>query len=216
MHPWDLRPEAAMALQTKLARRVIQKSRWKSEDITTVAGADTGYRDGIAHAAVVVVNLKDLKTVEKAVAARAVTYPYIPGLFSFREGPVMLEALEKLKKPPDILMIEGQGIAHPRRFGIASHIGVLLGISTIGCAKTRLVGDYTVPQPIRGSTTILKDGEETIGAAVRTRTGVKPVYVSIGHLIDLADSIRLVLKSCCGYRLPEPLRIADHLSRKQR
>jgi deoxyribonuclease V len=216
MHPWDLRPEAAMALQTKLACRVIGQSRLRPEGVMTVAGVDTGYRDGIAHAAVVVVNLKDLKTVEKAVAARAVTYPYIPGLLSFREGPVILEALEKLEKPPDLLMIDGQGIAHPRRCGIASHIGVLQDIPTIGCAKTRLVGDYEEPQRTRVSTSLLKDGKETIGAAVRTRTGVKPVYVSIGHLINLADSIRVVLQSCRGYRLPEPLRRADHLSRKEK
>ena len=216
MHPWDLRPEEAMALQTKLACQVIRKSRLRPEGMMTVAGVDTGYRNGIAHAAVVVISLKDLKTLEKAVAAGAVTYPYVPGLFSFREGPVILEALEKLEKPPDLLMIEGQGIAHPRRCGIASHIGMLLDIPTIGCAKTRLVGDYREPQRTRGSTSLLKDGEETIGAVVRTRTGVKPLFVSIGHLMDLNDCVRLVLQSCRGYRLPEPLRRADHLSRKEK
>jgi len=216
MHPWDLRPEEAMALQTKLACQVIRKSRLRPEGMRTVAGVDTGYRNGIAHAAVVVISLKDLKTLEKAVAAGAVTYPYVPGLFSFREGPVILEALEKLEKPPDLLMIEGQGIAHPRRCGIASHIGMLLDIPTIGCAKTRLVGDYREPQRTRGSTSFLKDGEETIGAVVRTRTGVKPLFVSIGHLMDLNDCVRLVLQSCRGYRLPEPLRRADHLSRKEK
>ena len=111
-------------------------------------------------------------------------------------------------------MLDGQGIAHPRRFGIASHIGLLTAIPAVGCAKNRLLGDYEEPQQARGSTSILKDGEETIGAVVRTRTGVKPVFVSIGHLMDLNDSIRVVLKSCSGYRLPEPIRRADHLSRK--
>ena len=112
-------------------------------------------------------------------------------------------------------MIDGQGIAHPRRFGIASHIGVLLDIPTIGCAKTRLVGVYEPPNRASGSTSYLTESDETIGAVVRTRTGVRPVFVSIGHLMDLKDSIRVVLKSCRGYRLPEPLRRADHLSRKQ-
>ena len=112
-------------------------------------------------------------------------------------------------------MIDGQGIAHPRRFGIASHIGLLTDIPSIGCAKTRLVGDYEEPHRSGGSTSYLTDGKETIGAVVRTRTGVKPVFVSIGHLMDLNDSIRAVLKSCCGYRLPEPIRRADHLSRKK-
>jgi deoxyribonuclease V len=181
----------------------------------TVAGVDAGYRDDIAHAAVVVVDLKDLKTVEKAVAAKPVAFPYVPGMLSFREGPVILKALGKLETPPDLLMIDGQGIAHPRRFGIASHIGVLLDIPSIGCAKTRLLGDYEEPPPTRGSISYLTDGKETIGAVVRTRTGVKPVFVSIGHLMDLNDSIQILLKSCQGYRLPEPIRRADHLSKKQ-
>jgi deoxyribonuclease V len=215
IHPWDLKPEEAIALQTKLARRVIRKSRFRPDGMMTVAGVDAGYRDDIAHAAVVVVDLKDLKTVEKAVAAQPVAFPYVPGLLSFREGPVILKALGKLKSPPDLLMIDGQGVAHPRRFGIASHIGLLTDIPSIGCAKTRLVGDYEEPHRSGGSTSYLTDGKETIGAVVRTRTDVKPVFVSIGHLMDLNDSIRAVLKSCCGYRLPEPIRRADHLSRKQ-
>jgi len=180
-----------------------------------VAGVDVGYRKGIGRAAVVVLELNGLKTVEQAVAARAVTFPYVSGLLSFREGPVILEALAKLETTPDLLIIDGQGIAHPRRFGIACHIGVLLDIPTVGCAKTRLLGDYQFPRNAGGSTSYLTDGKEIIGAVVRTRTGVRPVFVSIGHLINLNDSIRLVLKSCGGYRLPEPIRRADHLSREQ-
>ncbi len=215
IHPWDLKPEGAIALQTKLSRRVIRKTRIKPDEIATVAGVDTAYRNNSACAAVVVFSLADLKIMEEAVAAQPVQFPYVPGLLSFREGPVILEALDKLKVPPDLLMIDGQGIAHPRRFGIASHIGVLLDIPSIGCAKTRLVGDYEAPQRSGGSTSYLTDAKETIGAVVRTRTGVKPVFVSIGHLMDLNDSIRVVLKSCRGYRLPEPIRRADHLSKKQ-
>ena len=128
---------------------------------------------------------------------------------------MILEALEKLETAPDLLMLDGQGVAHPRRFGIASHIGLLTDIPSIGGAKTHLLGNYAEPQQSRGSASDLTDGEETIGAVVRTRTGVKPVFVSIGHLMDLTDCIRVVLKSCGGYRLPEPIRIADHLSRKQ-
>jgi deoxyribonuclease V len=214
IHAWDLKPPEATALQTRFSRRVVRQSRICFEDIDTVAGVDIGYRDDTACAAVVVMNLADLKIIEEAVAAKPVQFPYVPGLLSFREGPVILEALDKLKAPPDLLMIDGQGIAHPRRFGVASHIGVLLDMPTIGCAKTRLVGDYEPPQRTSGSTSLLTDAKETIGAVVRTRTGVKPVFVSIGHLMDLEDSIRVVLKSCRGYRLPEPLRRADHLSRK--
>lgn len=214
IHPWDLKPLEAAALQTRLSRRVVQQVRIPFEDIDTVAGVDTGYRNDTACAAVVVMNLTDLRILEEAVAVKPVQYPYVPGLLSFREGPVILEALAKLKARPDLLMIDGQGIAHPRRFGIASHIGVLMDIPTIGCAKTRLVGVYEPPYRSSGSTSYLTEAHETIGAVVRTRTGVRPVFVSIGHLMDLKDSIRVVLKSCRGYRLPEPLRRADHLARK--
>lgn len=214
VHPWDLKPEAAIALQTQLAPRVIRKSRIRLADIATVAGVDAGYANDIAYAAVVVLTLTDLKVLEKAMASETVTFPYVPGMLSFREGPVILEALGKLKSPPDLLMVDGQGIAHPRRFGIASHIGLLTDIPAIGCAKKNLLGDYQEPQRTRGSISYLSDGDETIGAVVRTRTAVKPVFVSIGHLMDLNDSIRIILKSCRGYRLPEPIRRADHLSRK--
>ncbi len=215
IHPWDLEPEEAIALQTKLSDRVIRISRIKPEDIVTVAGVDTAYHKGISYAAVAVMNLTDKQIVEETMAANPVRFPYIPGLFSFREGPVILEALDKLKTAPDLLMLDGQGIAHPRRFGIASHMGLLTDIPSIGCAKTRLVGDYQEPPPTRGSVSYLTDASETIGAVVRTRSGIKPVFVSIGHLMDLNDSIQILLKSCRGYRLPEPIRRADHLSKKQ-
>jgi deoxyribonuclease V len=215
IHSWDLKPSEAMALQARLARRVVRQSRINFEDIVKVAGVDIGYRNDAARAAVVVMHLTDLKILEESVATLPVQFPYVPGLLSFREGPVIMKALGELKTLPDLLMIDGQGIAHPRRFGVASHIGVLLDKPTIGCAKTRLVGDYKPPQRNAGSTSFMTDAKETIGAVVRTRTGVKPVFVSIGHLMNLNDSIRVVLKSGCGYRLPEPLRRADHLSRKQ-
>ncbi|MGD9042996.1 MAG: deoxyribonuclease V [Desulfobacterales bacterium] len=214
-HLWDLKSEAAIALQTKLASRVIQKSRVKPTEIATVAGVDAGYTDDSAHAAVVVINLMDLNILEKAVASRPVSFPYVPGMLAFREGPVILEAMDKLTLRPDLLIVDGQGIAHPRRFGIASHIGLLTDIPSIGCAKTILWGDYQEPQSTRGSIAYLTAGDETIGAVVRTRTAVKPVFVSIGHLMDLKDSIQIVLKSCRGYRLPEPIRCADHLAREQ-
>ena len=215
VHPWGLKPEAAIALQTKLAPRVIRKSRIRPADIATVAGVDAGYCDDRAYAAVVVLNLADLKVLEKAVASKTVTFPYVSGMLAFREGPVILEALGKLKSPPDLLMFDGQGIAHPRRFGIASHIGLLTDIPSIGCAKKILLGDYEEPQRTGGSISYLTDGDETIGAVVRTRTAVKPIFASIGHLMDLNDSIQIILKSCCGYRLPEPIRRADRLSRER-
>ncbi|MEJ2100473.1 MAG: deoxyribonuclease V [Desulfobacterales bacterium] len=215
IHPWDLKPAEAAALQAKLSRQVVCKSFKRLENMATVAGIDAGYRHETAYAAVVVLNLTDLQVMEKAVAAKMISFPYVPGLLSFREGPVVLEALDKLTSPPDLLMIDGQGIAHPRRFGIASHLGLLTGIPSVGCAKTRLLGYYEEPQRDRGSIAYLKENGETIGAVVRTRTGVRPVFVSIGHLMDLTDSIRIILKSCRGYRLPEPIRRAHHLSKKQ-
>ena len=216
IYPWNLKPEEAMALQTKLSARVIRISRIKRDDIVKVAGVDTAYRKGTAYAAVVVMNLSGLKILEEAVAAKPVRFPYVPGLFSFREGPVILEALDKLKTAPDLLMLDGQGVAHPRRFGIASHIGLMTDIPAIGCAKSRLVGDYKEPPLTRGGISYLTDGSETIGTVVRTRPGVKPIFVSIGHLMDLNDSIQIVLKSCRGYRLPEPIRRAHHLSQNQK
>lgn len=215
LHPWDLTPREAIALQTKLAQQMIQKARSQPQDMNTVAGVDIAYRQNRACAAVVVFSLEDLKIMEEVVAVQPARFPYIPGLLSFREGPVILNALSRLKTAPDVLMFDGQGIAHPRRLGLASHIGLLTGIPAIGCAKTRLIGDYREPQRTKGSIADLTDAGETIGAVVRTRSGVKPVFVSIGHRMDLDSCIRIVLKSCRSYRLPEPLRRADHLSRKK-
>jgi deoxyribonuclease V len=214
IHSWDLKPAEAAALQSKLARQVVRQSRIRLRDIKRIAGVDAGYRNKIAYAAVVVLTLTDLKILEAATAARPISFPYIPGLLSFREGPAALQALDKLKTAPDLLMIDGQGISHPRRFGIASHIGLLTGIPSVGCAKTRLLGNYDEPQLERGSTAYLKESGETLGAVVRTRTGVKPVFVSIGHLMDLNDSIRIILESCRGYRIPEPIRRAHQLAKK--
>ena len=155
IHSWDLKPSEAMALQARLARRVVRQSRINFEDIVKVAGVDIGYRNDAARAAVVVMHLTDLKILEESVATLPVQFPYVPGLLSFREGPVIMKALGELKTLPDLLMIDGQGIAHPRRFGVASHIGVLLDKPTIGCAKSRLIGDHEDPPAQRGAWTLL-------------------------------------------------------------
>lgn len=213
-HPWDLSPKEAIELQKQLAGSIILKSTFKISRVRTIAGIDTAYRERVACAAVVVLQFEDLKTVESKIAARPIDFPYVPGLLSFREGPVILEALDKLKSPPDLLMFDGQGIAHPRRFGIASHIGLLVDIPSVGCAKTKLVGRYNQPHTEQGSFSYLTDHNQTIGAAVRTRKAVKPVFVSAGHRVNLRDSIKLVLHCCKGYRLPETTRQAHKLSRK--
>jgi deoxyribonuclease V len=213
-HPWNLTPKQAIELQKQLAPGVIRKSTLKINRVRTIAGIDTAYREGVGCAAVVVLQFEDLKTVESKTATRPIDFPYVPGLLSFREGPLILEALHKLKSAPDLLMFDGQGIAHPRRFGIASHIGLLADIPAVGCAKTRLVGKYQDPDVAMGNFSYLRDDDNTIGAVVRTRSRVKPVFVSTGHRVNLGDSIKLVLRCSNGFRLPEPIRRADKLSRE--
>ena len=214
-HPWDLTPKEAIAVQKQLAGKVIRKSGSDIEDVATVAGLDTHFHQGLAIAAVVVIRLSDLATVDCATAIRKLRFPYIPGLLTFREGPAILAALDHLTAAPDLLIFDGQGIAHPRRCGLASHIGLLLDIPAIGCAKTRLSGRFEAPHTEKGSYSYLKDGDETIGAVVRTRSKVKPLFVSIGHRINLQDSINIVLRCCPRYRLPETTRRADKLARSR-
>ena len=213
-HPWNLTPQQAIALQKQLSRKVIRKSGFNIDDVETVAGIDTHYYQGLSTAAVVSIRLADLETVDRATACRQVSFPYLPGLLTFREGPVILDALSNLSSVPDMLMFDGQGIAHPRRCGLASHIGLLLNRPSIGCAKTKLSGRYKEPQTEKGSYSSLKAGNETIGAVVRTRNSVKPMFISIGHLINLQDSIKIALICCHRYRLPETIRRADKLARE--
>ncbi|MEW5959023.1 MAG: deoxyribonuclease V [Chloroflexota bacterium] len=210
MFDWDGSPASAIALQRQLASRVIRENRWSR--ITTVAGVDVSIRGDMGRAAGVVLSYPALAVVDYTVAARPVDRPYVPGLLSFREGPLILAALERLATRPDVLIIDGHGLAHPRRLGIASHIGVLLDLPTIGCAKSRLCGRYQEPGLARGSWEPLLDGAEVIGAVLRTRAGVRPIFVSIGHRVDLPASIEVVLNCCRGYRLPETSRWAHRLA----
>jgi deoxyribonuclease V len=203
---WDLSPQEATALQKELASKIIRQPQFES--IKTVAGIDMSVRDDHARAAVVVLRYPQLDTLDYATAEATIDFPYIPGLLSFREGPPVLAALDKIKIQPDLLIFDGQGLAHPRRLGIACHIGLLVDLPAIGCAKSRLIGRYEEPGVERGSYSLLTDRGETIGAVVRTRDRVKPVFVSIGHRVDLVTSIEYVLNTAAGYRLPEPTRRA--------
>jgi deoxyribonuclease V len=209
-HRWDLSPEEAFALQSELAAKVERQPRLGPVD--RVAGIDVSVRDDVARAAVVVLDFEGLAPVDYAIATRPVTFPYVPGLLAFREGPVVLDALGQLDTPPDLLVFDGQGLAHPRRLGIASHIGLLVDLPAIGCAKSRLCGRHDEPGQEPGSYAQLVDRGEVIGAALRTRQGTKPVYVSIGHRVDLATSIEYVLACCRGYRLPETTRWAHRVA----
>jgi len=211
-HRWDLTPKEAMALQEKLRASVVREDRLGP--VRRVCGIDVGFeQDGaVTRAAVVVLSFPGLEPIESAIARRETTFPYVPGLLSFREIPSVLDALARLKTAPDLLVCDGQGIAHPRRCGLASHIGLVAGLPSIGCAKSRLIGEHRAPAARRGAWTPLVDSGETIGAVLRTRAGVSPLYVSIGHRVSLATAIRFVLACCTRYRLPETTRCAHRLA----
>ena len=208
LHSWDVTPEEARQFQNELRPQVVQTDRFGR--INTVAGVDIGLKKDIALASVVVLSFPELQVVDSVVTESLVRFPYIPGLLSFREIPPLLTAFAELQTEPDLVIVDGQGIAHPRRFGLASHLGLILDKPTIGCAKSRLWGRYEEPNSEQGAYTHLTDKEEVIGAAVRTRANVRVVYVSIGHRISL-DSARMWVLACCrGYRLPETTRYAHN------
>jgi deoxyribonuclease V len=207
-HFGSLTPEQAVRIQERLARRVRKKPSRTA--IRRIAAADCCYSrdDTLCGAAVVVWDLESREEVETVTTRLDVHFPYIPGLFAFREAPAILTVLERLAARPQLLICNGHGIAHPRRFGLASHVGVLAGIPTVGCAQKRLCGSFVEPGAERGSSSPLTDGREIIGAVLRTRSGVRPLFISIGHRIDLATAVRIVLACTHGHRLPEPLRLA--------
>ena len=176
-----------------------------------VAGLDAAFAGERCIAAVVVWDLREQRVVEERVVMRPLRFPYVPGLLSFREAPALLAALRGLRTEPDVLVCDGHGLAHPRRFGIACHIGVLTGLPTVGCAKSRLVGAYADPARRRGARSPLVDGGEVIGSVLRTRPDSKPLFVSVGHRVDLRSSVRLVLACARDHRLAEPVHLADRL-----
>lgn len=211
LHNWNLTYSQAISLQKELAGHVKhQKIRTKPKNI---AGLDCAFsKDGKKIiAAVIVLRFGDFELIETVHATRKVTFPYIPGLLSFREAPVCISAVKKLKNTPDVFMIDGQGIAHPRRLGLAAHLGLFFDKPTVGCAKSRLTGQYEEPLQEKGSSALLKDKDEIIGSVVRTRTNVKPVFVSVGNKCQLKDAIEITLACAIKYRLPEPTRLAHQL-----
>jgi deoxyribonuclease V len=207
-HDWRVTTARAREIQLELAAEICRVGTVISPKL--VAGVDVSVNRfaGTGTAAVVVLRYHDMEIVEIGLVTERVEFPYVPGLLTFREAPLILAAFEKLTVTPDLVMVDGQGIAHPRRIGLAAHLGLCLGIPAIGCAKSRLIGEYAEPENESGSYTELSDKGEVIGAVVRTKAGVKPVYVSIGHMIDLPSAIDRVLDCCRGYRLPEPTRLA--------
>lgn len=212
-HPWNLSPRDAIDLQEKLASQI--RLEEESTEIRTVAGADMSIdtRAGTGFAGVIVFEFPSLKEIERVSASAPLTFPYIPGLLSFREGPILLKAFEKLKTTPDVILFDGQGIAHPRRLGIASHMGLLLDRPTIGCGKSLLCGTYQEPGPEKGAMAPLivtgESGPETVGTILRTRDRVNPIFVSPGHRMSHRKAVEIVLQCLDGYRIPKPTRLAD-------
>lgn len=211
-HPWDVTPAQAVVIQNQLRGEVILTDDFGS--IQYVAGVDAGFEDAgnTTRAAIVVLRFPELSVVEKVLARRPTTFPYIPGFLSFREIPAVLAALEQLQTMPDLLLCDGMGILHPRRLGIASHLGVITSLPTIGVGKSPFIGRHQPVPDERGAWQPIRDRGEIIGAALRTRVGTKPLYISSGHRISLETAIDYVLRCTTRYRLPETTRHADHLA----
>ena len=208
LHEWDVTTAQARAIQSALAARI--ELRPLPPRLRLVAGADVSVSRelGLVFAAALVLRFPELEVVEQATACEPIGFPYVPGLLSFREGPALIAAFRKLRLAPDLVIFDGQGLAHPRRFGLACHMGLWLGVPAIGCAKSRLVGTHAEPGPRSGDWAALVDGTDQLGVVLRTRDRVRPVYVSPGHLADFRSSAQAVLACCRGFRLPEPTRQA--------
>lgn len=213
-YPWPSDISGAKALQERL--RLLVRIRGLRKMPRFVAGVDAAFAEDRVIAAASLFTFPGLLHLMDARATMKVRFPYVPGYLSFREGPAAIAALEKLSPPPDLILVDGQGIAHPKGIGIASHLGVLLNISSIGCAKSRLVGEYEEPGMERGSLSPLFFEGRQVGAVLRTRGGVRPVFVSPGHLVDISSSIRVVMACLTSYRIPEPLRRADQRAARLR
>jgi deoxyribonuclease V len=209
LHGWNVTPKQAVKIQLRLRERLERKDRLRA--LRRVAGADVALDlpNGRAIAGVIVYTFPEMIEIERAWAARPLRFPYVPGLLSFREIPALLAAFAKLRNEPDLVFCDGQGYAHPRRFGIASHLGVLLDCPSVGCAKSILVGKAKEPGRRAGSQAALTDKDEVVGVAVRTKSGAKPIYVSPGHRVSLSAAVRLTLAVVDGYRIPRTTREAD-------
>lgn len=210
-HDWNIRLTEAKQIQKSLAKKVKQRVIQKS--IRIIAGFDNTYHrtENISIAGMVVLAYPSLRIIDKVVHEQPVSFPYIPGYLSFREAPALMSLITSYIKPVDVLIFDGHGLAHPRGLGIASHIGVLTGRSTIGCAKKKLVGEYELPGNDKGNSSELVYKENVIGRVLRTKTNVKPVFISAGHMITLDQACEIILNCSGGYRIPEPTRLAHHL-----
>jgi deoxyribonuclease V len=213
LHPWPATVGEAEAVQARL-RPLLDLTSPGPQTVRTVAGLDVAYTEERLAAAAVILDAETLEVIEEATVVDRPGFPYVPGLFAFRELPALVDALRKLRITPDLLVCDGHGLAHPKRFGLACHLGVLTGLPSIGVGKTRLVGTYDEPDGARGAWSPISDDGEIVGRALRTQTGVRPVFVSVGHRTDLDTACAVTLRLAPHYRLPETTRQADHLSRE--
>jgi deoxyribonuclease V len=216
LHSWKVNVEEAIQIQEALRDRVILRNTFN--DVTKVGGADVSYSKdkNFLYAAIIILSFPGMETLEIANAHGKIPFPYIPGLLSFREGPVLIRAFQKLTLKPDLMIFDGQGVAHPRGFGLASHMGLWLDLPSIGCTKTPLLRDFVYPETSKGSFELIRKGGKDVGVVLRTKENIKPLFVSPGHRIDLGTSMKIVLTACTKFRIPEPLRKAHQLSRLPR
>jgi deoxyribonuclease V len=213
LHSWNVSPEEAVQIQENLRSRIVLRTNFSK--VRTIGGGDVAYskKRNLLFGAIVVLSFPQMDTLDIAEAYGKVRFPYIPGLFSFREGPILIKTFQRLKIKPDVMLYDGQGIAHPRGFGLASHMGLWLDLPSVGCAKTPLLDEFISPGSSKGSCELIRREGKEVGIVLRTKDNVRPLFVSPGHRIDLPTSIQIILKCCQGFRIPEPLRRAHHISR---
>ena len=214
LHLWNVSVEEAIQIQDALKDRIILKKTFS--EVRTIGGGDVAYsRNGdLLFGAIVVLSFPEMEILDTATADGKIPFPYIPSLLSFREGPILIKTFQRLRLKPDVIIYDGQGIAHPIGMGLASHMGLWLDLPSIGCAKTPLLREFISPGPLKGSYEWIRREGKKVGAVLRTKDGVKPLFVSPGHQIDLSTSNKLILESCRGFRIPEPLRKAHQLAER--
>jgi deoxyribonuclease V len=214
LHAWNVSVEEAIQIQEALRDRIILKKTFS--EVRTIGGGDAAYsKNGkLLFAAIVVLSFPEMEIIDAATAGGKILFPYIPGLLSFREGPILIKAFQKLRLKPDMMIYDGQGIAHPRGMGLASHMGLWLDLPSIGCAKTPLLDEFVFPGPLKGSSKWVRREGRKVGAVLRTRDNIKPLFISPGHRINLSTSNQFILNSCKGFRFPEPLRKAHQLAER--
>ncbi len=213
LHSWKVSLDKAIRIQETLRERIVIEKTFS--ELRSIGGGDVGYSENgsLLFGAIVVLSFPEMERLDFAIVYGKVPFPYIPGLLSFREGPILIKTFKKLKVRPDVMIFEGQGIAHPRGFGLASHLGLWLDLPSIGCTKTPLINDFVSPGTSKGSVAWIQKDGENVGVALRTREGVKPVFISPGHRMDLPTSIQIILATCQNFRIPEPLRRAHQMTR---